>query len=419
MRRRMRSSSRGARPAQAGDEPRRVLGGEPRRDEREAGRRQPRAGERDLERAADRPGPLERPEEPSQVQVQVDVVGQRARFDEGQDGPDPRDVERMRREHVLERDERLAPLLSPAELGEGAGATVGDRSGEGRGVLERFGGLVEDLERLVGPAEPQERLAALHRPAMDVALAGHPAQGPRLGVEELERLGELARVDQRVGHLARDADETRPPGVDARERLARGGEALLGVPRAVHRPVAGGQVLGDADALRAVAGVLAMSELDQPDGLAQRVLHLLPVEDAALEVPVPEEQLDPGAPRLAREGDRLRDQRVDLRVAVVAGRLRDALHQVGEPLPARGAQFLHRVDDPGPDVQPGVSDQGPSRARSAFENSSSVADRSDSRALSPRVASIVAKLRRSRAPWACRSAGESSHLRITGESRFT
>ncbi|MFY0537555.1 hypothetical protein [Nannocystis pusilla] len=176
-----------------------------------------------------------------------------------------------------------------------------------------------------------------------------------LGVEEVERGLRVALLAQGAGVLAADAGEARPGRVDAREGLPRDVGPLARPPGPVDLGVTGGKILDGADGLRTAARSLAVGVVDQGDGLAQSHVALTAVQDAALQVPVPHEHLDPRETGGLGQSERLGREGVDAIMVIVDGGGGDPPDQVGEPDVAAAPQLGIDVVDPLPDVHGGMS----------------------------------------------------------------
>ena len=275
--------------------------------------------------------------------------------------------------------------------------------------------LVEEPKGVVELAEIDQRLESIAWEIVDGVALPALDEARDLPIDELERIGDLALGAHRRRLLARDAGEARPRGIDPRERLVGDREALVGVAGAVDERIAGREILHGAHALRAAARLLAVRELDEADGVAERApVHAM--EHAALQRPVPEEHLHPVQLEGLREGERLGEDRVDALMLIVADLGGEAIDEIGEAGVALFAQALLRLGDPGPEVH----QRAPSIAHTAPLYSLSVAARSTPDDPSPPPLINAASARKRRAPVSVESRPRASRsARIAGASMFT
>lgn len=213
--------------------------------------------------------------------------------------------------------------------------------------------LLDQRQCLVGAADSEQDLDLHLREAVEHFLAtGLHGVGLRLQV--IQRLLATAIVEQRIGFLAAQALEAGPAGIDAAEGLVAHLDALGHPARAIDVAVAGGQVLGHADRLRAFQGVFAVCPLEQRNGFAKCALAFNTVADAVAQRPVADVDVDPGVvERLAQcacFGQQCIDA-VDLQFTDLVG---EAVQQVRVLRLAGLAQVALQFFDPVPDVH-GVS----------------------------------------------------------------
>ncbi len=213
--------------------------------------------------------------------------------------------------------------------------------------------LLDQQQRFFGAAHAQQDLDLHLREAVEHFLAaGLDRVGLHLQV--IQRLLATAVVEQRIGFLAAQALEAGPAGIDAAEGLVAHLDALGHPARAINVAVAGRQVLGHADRLRAFQRVLAVCALEQRYGFAKCTLAFHAVADAVAQRPVADVDIDPGVVERLAQRTRFGQQRVDAVDTQFTHLVGEAVQQVRILRLAGLAQVTLQFFDPVPDVH-GVS----------------------------------------------------------------
>ena len=119
-------------------------------------------------------------------------------------------------------------------------------------------------------------------------------------------------IEQCLRLFVAEALEAVPGRIDAGQGFVADLDAFIDPARAVDVGVAGGQILGDADGLRAVDGFLAMGELEQGDGVGQGLFTFRLVAEPVAHFPVADEDFQPRVFQRLAQGLGFRQQGVGL-----------------------------------------------------------------------------------------------------------
>ncbi len=262
------------------------------------------------------------------------------------------------RSQLAPRHQLLQRLFVATQLGQrpGLGQAARHRA-VGRLVFSgrsNFGlPLFDQRQCLIGTAHSQQDLDLHLREAVEHFLAtGLHGIGLRLQV--IQRRLATTIIEQRIGLLAAQALETGPARIDATQCFIADLDALGHPARAIDVAIAGSQILGHADRLRAFQRVITVRTFEQRHRFAQRALAFDAVADAVAQRPVADIDVDPRVVQRLAQRTRFGQQcidAVDLQFTHLVG---ETVQQVRVLRLAGLAQVTLQFFDPVPDVH-GVS----------------------------------------------------------------
>ena len=258
------------------------------------------------------------------------------------------------RGQLAPRHQLLQRLFVAAQLGQrpGLGQATRHRA-VGRFVLPggcHFGlALLDQRQCLVGAADSEQDLDLHLGEAVEHFLATG-FHGIGLHLQVIQRLLATAIIEQRIGLLAAQALETGPARIDAAKGFVADLDALGHPARAIDVAVAGGQVLGHADRLRAFQGVLAVRALEQRYGFAECALAFHAVADAVAQRPVADIDVNPRVVQRLAQGACFGQQGIDAVDLQFTDLVGETVQQVRVLRLAGLAQVTLQLFDPVPDV---------------------------------------------------------------------
>ncbi len=317
--------------------------------------RQLQAQRRHFDQQAMRTNPGEVLDDRVEARAQVPAVARRIPLTERCRGvcPQPPVV----RGQFAPRHQLLQRLFVAAQLGQrpGLGQAARHRA-VGRLVLSgrsNFGlPLFDQRQCLIGTAHAQQDLDLHLREAVEHFLATG-LHGIGLHLQVIQCRLATAIIKQRIGLLAAQALETGPARVDATQCFIADLDALGHPARAIDVAIAGGQVLGHADRLRAFQRVLAVRAFKQRYGFAECAFAFHAVADAVAQRPVADIDVNPRVVQRLAQCARFGQQRIDAVDLQFTDLVGETVQQVRVLRLAGLAQVTLQLFDPVPDVHGG------------------------------------------------------------------